>query len=307
VGLVVVAAWLSISGCSLGQQPPSVEAGILTRDGIGGRPLALGNALVALSEDSTSGYYNPASLGLSEGARIGGMYQSKFDPSLGISLQYASASYGLPDAGLGGALTLVRRSDSDIPTDGGAFDATETLILVSAGHDLGASIELPWEGALAVGGSIKLLTYRGYAEARAHGVGFDLGAQGRAAFDTWILSVGYRSSDILRSTIQWRGTTHEIAEVVPWGHHMGFGVIFQDWCLLLGGEFALYPAEPGLNSAHVGVEVTLFGFALRVGLSDGTPSFGVGMEILPGLSIDAAILLHPGLGQSIVASTELSF
>jgi hypothetical protein len=302
-------AGICVAGCAVGfaEQPPSVEVGILSRDGIGARPLALGNAYVALAEGSTSGYYNPAALGRSAGTSIGGMYESKFDPAAGISFQFLSATYGLPETGLGAALTLVRRSDQDIPTEGGTFDATESLILASAGYDTAALFDLPWDGNLAVGLSAKLFTHRGLGARSADGLGIDVGVLGSAILDRWVLHTGYRSSDTAGTTIQWTGTTHEIAERVAWGHHLGFGIAFPDWSLQLAGEIGIYPSEPDLNSAHVGVEFVVFNFAIRAGLSDGTPAFGVGMEILPGLTIDAAILLHSGLGQSIVASSEFSF
>jgi len=292
------------------EQPPSTGAGILTRDGIGAQALALGNAFVAIADDSTAGYYNPASLASLTGTHVGGMYQSKFDPSSGASSQYLSATYHFPESEFAGGLTLVRRSDRDIPTDTGTFDATETLLLASAGYALSEALDLPWDGELALGASLKLFVSAGAGSASARGFGADLAARASAGFESWTLHLGYRTSDLGGSGLQWSGTRHEITETIPWGHHAGFGIDFPEWAIRVAGEVGLYPAEPELNSAHVGIEIGVFGLALRAGLSDGIPAFGVGILALPGLSIDAAVLLQDPQflgGVSVVASTDFSF
>ena len=72
-------------------------------------------------------------------------------------------------------------------------------------------------------------------------------------------------------------------------------------------EVALYSGDSTLNSVHLGVEYRIFGLALRAGLNDGTPVLGVGATPLEWMSIDFAIALHSGLGQSLIASTEFFF
>ena len=289
------------------EQPQSVEVGILTRDGIGARALALGGAFVALVDDSTACYYNPATLASLLGTHIGGMYESKFAPSTGTSFQHLAATYRLPQTPLGGGLLLVRRSDTGIPHEGTTFSASETLILASAGYGLAGHLPVPWVDRLDIGASFKLYAHRGLADIRARGVGVDLALSGEATLQAWTVCFGYRSSDLAGATIRWSNTRNEIAEAVPWGHHLGFGASFPEWGLRVVGEFSLYPSETELNAARVGIEISLFGFALRAGLADGTPTFGAGMEILPGLSIDAALIVHGALGTSIVASSEFAF
>jgi len=308
VASILLLVVVCYTACAVGEDPPpSVMAGILTRDGIGARALALGAAFAAIADDSTAGYYNPAGLPNVPGAHVGAMYESKFDLASGTSFQYLSGTYLLERVGLGTGLTLVRRSDQDIPMAGGTFDTSESLLLLSTGYELAELLSLGRLAGLSVGASAKFYSHRGYAEARASGIGLDLGVLARIDFDGLRARIGFRSSDVLGSTIQWRGTLNEIAEVVPWGQHIGIAVSLPDIGLGAVLEAALYAGDSAPNSIHLGAEYTLFGFALRAGLNNGTPVLGLGATPLEWLAIDFAIALHRGLGQSIIASTEFFF
>ena len=288
-------------------QPSSVMAGILTRDGIGARAIALGTSFTALADDTTAGYYNPAGLAFLPGIRTGGMYESKFDPSLGINFQYMSATYMIDSLDLGTGLTLVRRNDKAIPTIGGSFDASETLLLLSGGWDFAQSLELDGFDGLAVGANVKVYLSSGYEDANARGIGMDLSALFLYDIGRGWIRIGFRSSDVFGSSIQWRDTRNEIKEVVPWGQHIGIAFSLLEPALTATADATVFLGQPDLNSLHVGVEYTLFGISLRAGFKDGTPVIGAGIRALDWLRVDLAMVFHGDLGQSLIASTEFSF
>ncbi len=287
--------------------PPSVMSGALTRAGIGAPAIALGTGYSAGADDSTVGYYNPAGLSYVPGLRIGAMYESKFDPSLGIGFQYLSTTYRLEDLGFGAGFTFLRRTDRDIPTIGGTFDASEVLALGSVGYDLRKLIDIEMLSKLALGGSLKLFSNQGFEDSRARGIGFDIGFVAQFAFNGWSAAIAVRSSDVLGSTLRWKGTLNEITETVPWGQHLGLCVAAPELGLRGLAEVSLYASEPSLNTIHLGAEYTILGIALRVGVNGGTPSIGVGVGLLEWARIDFAIVFYRNLGESLVASMEFAF
>ena len=303
---VVVGMLLMVAGgTGLAVPPPSTGAGIVAREGIGGRALGLGGAFSALADDTTAGYFDPAGLAMLSGIHLGGMYESKFAP--GTSFQYLSATYNQVQIGLGTGITLVRRSDSGIPYEGGTFEASDSLWLLSLGYDLGRVLSVRAPSRLAVGMNLKVYSSVGLGERKATGAGLDFGALFHGQFDSWVLSLGYVSLDTLGSTIRWQGTLADITETAPWIHRLAVAIELQALHLTLAGDMELCFAEGDLNRLHLGGEYVLGGFALRAGLGGRTPSVGLGVEILNGISLDLAVVFHGALGQSYVLSTEFSF
>jgi len=301
---IAVAIVFGLAVATVAEDDPSVMAGILTRDGIGAAAIAMGNAYTAIASDTTAGYYNPAGLAGVPGTRVGGMYESKFDPALGTSFQYVSATHRIDGLGLGLGVTLVRRVDRDIPTGSGVFDASETVVLLSSGYDLSSII--PFGSAVAGGVSLKLYASQGYADAQAVGIGLDGGVMATFSFSEWTACVGISSTDLLGSTLKWRGTKNEIAEVVPWGQRVGLAITVPAWNLCAAVDGALYATQPDLNVLRLGIEYTLFGLSFRAGLDAGTPVIGVGVGVLEWTTIDAAIVFQD-LGTSFVVSSEFVF
>jgi hypothetical protein len=287
------------------EQVPSVMAGILTRDGIGARAIGLGTAFTAVADDTTAGYYNPAGLSAVDGVRTGGMYESKFAFDSGTSYQFLSGTYRLETIGLGTSVTLVQRSDRNIPTQGGYFDASETLLLVSGGWDLWQAIDGNGLDELSIGASMKFYGASGHDTARARGTGVDIGALARLAIGEIDLALGFRSSDVLGSTIRWMGTLHEVVETVPWGHNLGVSVGFDTPEILVAADVSVYPSQPELNTFKAGLEYSLFGLDIRAGIDGTTLVLGLGVVPLEWLRVDLAVVLHQDLGQSVVASTEI--
>lgn len=303
--LMALILCLGFLGTVLAAEPPSTGTGVVAREGIGGKAIALGGAFSALADDATAGYFNPAGLGLLTGLHLGGMYEKKFAP--GSSFQYVSATVQLPSIGLGSGITLVRRSDTGIPYDGGIFDASDSLVLLSAGYDLRKILSLKETHGFALGTNLKIYASKGLEERRALGVGFDLAALFRMGFELWSLRLSYVSLDTLGSTIKWHGTLSEISEEVAWLHKLGVAIDFKEWNLSLASDLDISFAESDLNRFHLGAEYVLGGFSFRAGLNNKTPSLGLGVNILSGITIDLAVVFHGSIGQSYILSSEFSF
>ena len=150
--------------------------------GVGARALGMSNANVAIVDDVTAGYWNPAGLTrMKSDIQIGGMHAeyfagiAKYDyAGLGINLDSSSAF----------ALNFIRFGVDDIPNttelidaDGNvnydnitSFSAADYAFLVSYAR------KLPIKG-LSVGGNVKIVHRSVGAFARSWGFGLDLGAQ----------------------------------------------------------------------------------------------------------------------------------
>jgi len=302
--LVLVLGLIGLAARS--QQPPSVGAGAVAREGIGGRALGVGGAFSAIADDATAGYYNPAGLATLSGIRIGGMIERRFAP--GSSFQYLCGSGRLEAIGLAAGASIIWRSDTGIPYEGGTFDAVDSMWLISAAYDLGGVAPLGRISMLAFGANLKLYAAAGLEERRSRGIGFDASALVGLSLDELTLRVSYMSSDIGGSTIQWEGTLQEIAEVIPWLHRFGAALLWDAMGIVISGDVDLVPGQSNLNRVRFGAAYRFRGFSFRGGLDGGTPTIGVGAEILDGFAFDAAIRFHPSdLGQSYVISSEFRF
>ena len=68
------------------------NAGNFLRFGVGARPLAMGNSFVAIADDATAVYWNPAGLSQGNGMEFFVSYTERF----GLGIQDASAGLTLP-------------------------------------------------------------------------------------------------------------------------------------------------------------------------------------------------------------------
>lgn len=220
---------------------------MLRRYGIGGWPLALGGAYVALAEGPTTGYWNPAGLTLLQNLAVEGMYTNWL--GAGIHYQHLGLA-GYPPMGetrpilrlgetaLTFALNRLSVMVPDIPwiEEGGAagtFTAWSHLFLLSVGW--------PLSETLALGLTLKVYHDR-ILEGASLGVGFDLGL----FWETWVairkLRVGLVTTDVGSSRIQWYGTTGESVNYVAWLLRAGASLLLWEERLVLA-----VPGECGLD------------------------------------------------------------
>ncbi len=163
-----------------GAQAANKYAGEFLTHGVGARALGMGSAFVAVADDVTAGYWNPAGVADAKGRSVQLMHSETF----GDVVNYDTGAYVHPlsnDAAL--AVTFVRLAVDDIPfTD---FESDEERIYYDESR-------ITWESdseeaalvtyarrtsdRLRLGGNLKLIR-KLIGNYSCYGLGFDLGAK----------------------------------------------------------------------------------------------------------------------------------
>ena len=178
-------------------------AGAYLRTGAGARPLGMGGAFTALSDDATASYWNAAGLGQIEDPQVALMYSlMSMDRMLNLAT-YAQPLKGIGTFSVGwlnyGVFDIDGRDMTGTPT--GNFSDSENAFSASFGKGLSP--------ALFVGGSFKFL-YHKLASQQAKGFGFDVGAMLRLGEN---IRIGGKIQDIA-SKIKW-DTESKLEEDFP--------------------------------------------------------------------------------------------
>lgn len=301
--LVVGVMLIGMSVCLLGE---GTGAGAFARDGVGARALGMGGAFVAIADDASAGFWNPAGISYLDGYHLGGMYVlgGKFSEAdikfQDLSLLARPIQTGSL-AALGLGVTWVNMHISGIPytgeDGGGTFSVDQSLFLVSGSW----RFDLAEEWSASAGVNVKY--YRdSILTGVGSGLGVDLAFLCKGAFGDIPVSVGIVSTDTLETTVRWRGTEHNPDNYVPWITKIGATILLFDGKFLLAGGVDLSPLAPhsdlfrysNLDQIHAGIEFSpVSQLAVRGGLivwRDGTNRLSAGIGITPweGLTIDYA-------------------
>ena len=285
--------------------------------GSGARSLAMGSAAVAITDDATSGYYNPAGLTNLSVSELNLMHSEQF----GGLENYNTVSFATPlGDNLYGGVSVVHvgvgdikytrlwdpskaLSDSNRVEIASREDAADYAVYFSAGKRI--------MNNLSTGASVKLIR-RSIGDDTAFGYGIDAGMQYMMG-EHWIAGVNAR--DITGTTIAWDGKSDDrIAATVDaglanrgdlpfnWGSY-----IITASMLFLGDS----PSVKGLDTMHIGVEYLIGDFlAIRAGASETRGSFGIGLKRLPLISsssLDYALLSHEELDRTHRVSMSIRF
>ena len=286
--------------------------------GIGARALAMGGAFVAVADDSSAGYWNPAGIGYMTGYHLGGMYV--IGGQFGVSsIKYQDLSFvGKPIqtgslSALGVGITWINRAISG--------SANESLFLLSLAWPFHLG---DWD--ISTGGNVKY--YRGMAIKEGHtgvdsGVGFDLGLLAKVTVGGIPVALGLMSTDTMETAIHWQGTPTNPTDYIQWIVKGGASTVLLNGELRVSGDIELSVSalhsqsllHSNLGQAHLGVEVTpISELALRGGIifwRDGVHQWAVGVGIAPwqGITVDYAYVHEAsGLGGvTHVLSVDFSF
>jgi hypothetical protein len=299
--IAIVLSFLCLAQSAYGTK----YAGEALSFGFGGRALALGGSFMAISDDPTAVFWNPAGLTSLQGTQSLLMYGSYFEGLLTNNF-LALTREGLlgEDVHLGAGLYLLSASgipETALPGEGEPSDSNRPYVEREISY---SDLVLYLSGAKPMfGGSfgvtIKLLREDATVE-NALGVGLDVGYMRRSDF----LSFGASLRDAFTTPKVWSsGTKESILPTLNAGVACRFSSLFlvtSDLTVHFEGREMSAPFHVGPASIepHLGMEFTFSPyFSLRGGVDRGNPTFGAGINY-KFLSIDYAFLGHVDLGSS---------
>ncbi len=272
---------------------------------VGARATGMGGAFVAVSDDATACYWNPAGLATLEGSTASfvhntwivdtncefACFTARLNPSTAIGVSTTGLIYG----------SMARQSEPD-ESGSGSFTANDVAISLSVARKMMPS--------LALGGTVKAVL-RAIEDERSRGLCFDLGLLWRRQDDPGISAgVTIRNVGPGMSLVDAKAPLPVTASiglswVKTWSH-----------CdLIVSGDIELPRYES--NKVRFGCEVSYGLAALRVGyrrvLSDYAddealtgPTFGIGVTYrMVGFNISHASLGGP-LGSTTSAGVFIS-
>ena len=190
-------------------------AGEFISAGVGSRALAMGGAFVAVANDVTAGYWNPAGLVEANGIQVQFMHAKQFMAS--IQYDYLAASAKL-DESSALAVSLIRWGVNDIKDSRDALrgtsisegiDYSKIVSFNVADYALFVSYSRQYSEHLAIGANIKIIN-RDYASENALGIGFDAGLKYKLSPN---LALGLMVRDITTTMMAW--STNEKEFISP--------------------------------------------------------------------------------------------
>jgi hypothetical protein len=304
--------------CIAGAQTSVAKyAGEFIALGVGGRALAMGGAFVAVANDVTAGYWNPAGLARITYPQFILMHDEQFGSLVNHDYGAVAVPFG-PQTSLG--LSVIRVGVDDIPdTRNAGVDQNGNL---TYDHSLFSRVDpnrvtyfnasdwavyftyaRNYSEDLSFGANVKLIR-RELGDHSANGIGFDLGVR-YAPFDDLVL--GANIQDITTTLLAWdTGRNELIAPTMKVG-----SAYYID---LFGGRLApavdfdfRFENRRSASTAHIGgISLDLHGgmefqfkdlIALRAGYSDVKQiTMGAGVHF-PKLNIDYSFAKFDGINQ----------
>ena len=280
-------------------------AGEFLSIGVGGRPLGMGGAYVAIANDVTAGYYNPAGLAKLNYPQIALMHDERYGNLVNYNYAAVAIPYG-KDYTFG--LSIMRLGVDGIPdTRKALYDANGDGILDintdRLNYDLITEFSnQDWAfyltGAkrvtddLYLGANVKILS-RSIAEYSAFGIGFDIGAYYSPMEN---LMLGANVQDVTTTFDAWSTGRNELitpTAKVGAAYQLDFlgGKILPAVDLDIRFENRRYASQFNIGpisfDPHFGMEYSYKNlFAIRAGYNDVKQfTFGAGVK-LPKLNID---------------------
>jgi hypothetical protein len=295
-------------------------AGEFLTHGVGARALGMGSAFVAVADDVTSGYWNPAGV-VDVGARG---IQLMHSETFGDVVNYDTGAYVHPlDDRSALAVTFVRLAVDDIPfTDFGIDPVT--------GHILYDESDISWESdsetaalvtyarrsseRLRLGGNLKLIR-KVIGNYSAYGIGFDVGAKYDVTDGT---TVGVNIQDVTTTYLAWDTKEREqIMPTVKLGMAYSRPVKTMDGVITAAADADVrfenramadeYHMGSVSADTHLGLEFVYRDLVgVRAGLAMGQLTAGAGLS-LGGFTVDYAFGKHEYLDSSHRVSASYGF
>ncbi len=270
---LICAIFIHILILSLGSAPIIIaqegdggHAGAFMRIGAGVRPLSMGGAFTAISDDITAAYWNPAGLGQLSSIQIMGMYSIL---TLDRKLNYVAAAF--PGFGPGTiGLSLLNLSVSDIDGRDAFGDATGDFS--DSENAFSLSYGMTVNDIVYFGGNVKFLMHS-LAQNKASGFGGDVGLLLKLTKSS---SVGIALQDGY-SKMKW-DTQSKLVEKIPMNLRVGVALApFSSSKFRIA--FDAEKTEKEKVKLHGGVEILPINqLAIRAGYNNGLISAGLSLK-----------------------------
>ena len=288
----------------------SAYAGEFLAIGGGARALALGNAYVALVDDATAGYWNPAALSTFAGRQLHLTHSEQFSGLVQQDFLAVAAAGRRID---GYALSVIRVGVDDIrftrlqdpqqaigPDNRPLIASTES----SADYAMYLSGGKRISNRFSLGASVKTI-YRSVGEFSAFGLGLDVGLRYRLAEG---LALAANVRDITTTPIAWDNNTdviHPSALIgLAYSRQVGEGRASLALASRTGGDAV---DQSGADPLNAGLEYWYGKLALRAGFEETRQAFGLGIQTRDRLTLDLAYLTHEQLESTYRFSAGIRF
>lgn len=305
---IVLLSILFVSQINFGQTEIAKYAGEFMAIGVGARALGMGSAQVAIANDVTAGYWNPAGLASINYPEFALMHEEHFGDLVNYNYGAVAIPYG-PDMSFG--LSVMRLSVDGIPDTRNALIDVRTGEVIFDINNPNARIDpskikefnnTDWAfyGTFAKrqsqnfswGANIKVVS-RNIAEHTALGIGFDVGAIYKPSDN---LFLGANVMDVTTTLIAWSGGRNElVSPTVKLGAAYGIEFLSGTWLPTMdfdirfeNRQFAsTFYVGPVSFDVHAGLEYNYKNiFMIRAGYNE-VKEFTIGAGVkLPKLNID---------------------
>jgi len=219
----------------------------ITKIGAGARPMGMGKAFAAVSDDINSLFLNPAGLGQADRFQFTSMYTSLFDGELNYVLFGASNPFDFGSLGFGFISTGTGQIPSPGPTSITYFDYYDRLFLLS--YSLRGPVRFGG-GLLRAGVNVKYFA-KGFTDTvNKHGAGVNADLGIKLDYEDG-LSFAANAQNLLGSGISWdTGAVDSLPSILK----IGAAKRLFDSRLLLAADCDV-PASGSLPAPmHAGVE-----------------------------------------------------
>ena len=266
--LTLVLALSPLTGLAQDQDGSVESAGTIFQFGTDAKSLAMGGSFVAVADNYSATYWNPAGLSQVKGAKLGGMNLKPYDISK-LNFTYFGGAYTFEGVSIGGAYGGFNAPLDDAYQHTGQYSSySENMFLLSTAFGIGFA---------DIGANVKR-----YSFGDAAGYGFDVGIL--ASFNSF--RFGLSAADIGGSRVGDVGTT---GSTVDPSYRLGAAFPIMD-AFLLSAQLDLIGDQ---QVVRAGMEIKPFEqLALRAGVA--VPgdrglsiSGGAGLS-LAGLQVDVA-------------------